>query len=161
MTTPAPAIPPPLQDLTARVFRAIYPEYDLHDLAGTYLALPKGTPCFTAPALAEIARQISGCEHRAPVPPETLHGPNLPRRTRTETLMHPPGPFPPPPPAASPAAPAAIAAALTRALKARGLTGIYTATAARFALISVTAAGQHHTWPAAGLTALVRPVTRL
>jgi hypothetical protein len=93
--------------------------------------------------------------------------------------MHPPDPFPPPPPGASPAAPAATAAALTRALKARGLTGIYTATAARFALISVTAAvtawtnghqiwctsaRQHHTWPAAdiesaatGLAALARP----
>jgi hypothetical protein len=93
--------------------------------------------------------------------------------------MHPPDPFPPPPPGASPAAPAATAAALTRALKARGLTGIYTATAARFGLISVTAAvtawtnghqiwctcaGQHHTWPAAdieaaaaSLAALARP----
>jgi hypothetical protein len=73
--------------------------------------------------------------------------------------MHPPAPFPPPPPGASPAA---TAAALTRALSARGLTGIYTATAARFGLISVTAAvtawtnghqiwctcaGQHHTGP--------------
>jgi len=27
--------------------------------AGTCLALPKGTPCFTAPALGEIARQIA------------------------------------------------------------------------------------------------------
>jgi hypothetical protein len=93
--------------------------------------------------------------------------------------MHPPDPFPPPPPGASPAAPAATAAALTRALKARGLTGIYTATAARFGLISITAAvtawtnghqiwcttaGQQHTWPAAdieaaaaSLTALARP----
>jgi hypothetical protein len=95
--------------------------------------------------------------------------------------MHPPDPFPPPPPGASPAAPAATAAALTRALKARGLTSIYTATAARFGLISVTAAvtawtnghqiwctsaGQHHTWPAAdieaaaaALAALARPAT--
>ena len=93
--------------------------------------------------------------------------------------MHPPDPFPPPPPGASPAAPAATAAALTRALKARGLTGIYTATAARFGLVSVTAAvtawtnghqiwcthaGRHHTWPAAdpeaaasALAALARP----
>jgi hypothetical protein len=77
--------------------------------------------------------------------------------------MHPPDPFPPPPPGASPAA---AATALTRALTARGLTGIYTATAARFGLISVTAgvtawtnghqiwctsAGQHHTWPAADI----------
>ena len=93
--------------------------------------------------------------------------------------MHPPDPFPPPPPGPSPAAPAATAAALTRALKARGLTGIYTATAVRFGLISVTAAvtawtnghqiwctsaGQHYTWPAvdieaaaAALAALARP----
>jgi hypothetical protein len=93
--------------------------------------------------------------------------------------MHPPDPFPPPPPGASPAAPAATAAALTRALKARGLTGIYTATAARFGLISVTAtvtawtnghqiwcthAGRQHTWAAvdidvaaSGLAALAGP----
>lgn len=82
--------------------------------------------------------------------------------------MHSPEPFPPPPPGASPAAPAAMAAALSRALKARGLTGIYIATAARFGLISVTAsvtawtnghqiwcttAGQHHTWTAADIEA--------
>ena len=75
-----PAVPPPPEDLTARVFRALYPEYDLHALTGTYLAVPSGTPCFTATALGEIARQISGCEHHVPVPPETLHSPNLPRR---------------------------------------------------------------------------------
>jgi hypothetical protein len=90
--------------------------------------------------------------------------------------MRPPDPFPPPPAGASPAA---TAADLTRALTARGLTGIYTATAARFGLISVaatvtawtnghqiwcTSAGQHHTWPAAdieaaaaSLAALARP----
>jgi hypothetical protein len=90
--------------------------------------------------------------------------------------MHPPDPFPPPPPGASPAA---TAADLTRALSARGLTGIYTAAAARFGLVSVTAAvtawtnghqiwctcaGQHHTWAAAdidaaaaGLAALASP----
>jgi hypothetical protein len=90
--------------------------------------------------------------------------------------MHPPAPFPPPPPGASPAA---TAAALTRALTARGLTGIYTATAARFGLISVTAtvtawtnghqiwcthAARQHTWvaadieaAAAGLAALTGP----
>ena len=90
--------------------------------------------------------------------------------------MHPPSPFPPPPPGTSPAA---TATALTRALTARGITGIYTATAARFALISVTAAvtawtngqqiwcthaGQHYRWPvtdpdaaASALAALARP----
>jgi hypothetical protein len=74
--------------------------------------------------------------------------------------MHPSGPFPPPPPGASPAA---SVAALARALAARGVTGVYTATAARVGLVSVTAAvtawtngqkiwcdcaGQRYTWPA-------------
>ena len=80
MTNQVPAAEPPLQDLTARVFRALYPEFDLHALAGTYLALPKGTPCFTAPALGEIARQISGREHHVPGTPDALHRPRLPRR---------------------------------------------------------------------------------
>ena len=77
--------------------------------------------------------------------------------------MHPRAPFPPPPPGATPAA---TAAALARALTARGLTGIYTAAAARFGLVSVTAsvtawtnghqiwctcAGQRHAWPAADI----------
>ena len=72
-----PAGPPPPEDLTARVFRALYPEFDLHDLGGTYLALPKGTPCFAAPAIGEIARQISGREHHVP---DTLQCTRLPRR---------------------------------------------------------------------------------
>jgi hypothetical protein len=90
--------------------------------------------------------------------------------------MHLPDPFLPAPPGASPAI---TVTALARALATRGLTGIYTATAARFGLISVTAtvtawtnghqiwctcAGQQHTWPAAdietaaaSLAALARP----
>lgn len=75
--------------------------------------------------------------------------------------MHPASPLPPPG-----ASPAAIAAALTRALTARGLTGIYTAAADRVALVSVTAAvtawtsghqiwcthaGRHYRWAAADI----------
>jgi hypothetical protein len=75
-----PAGPPPPEDLTARVFRALYPEYDLHVLAGTYLAVPAGTACYTAPAIGEIARQISGREHHVADPPDALHRPSLPRR---------------------------------------------------------------------------------
>jgi hypothetical protein len=73
MMSTTPDGPPPPGDLTARVFRALYPGFDLHSLAGTYLALPKGTPCFTAPGIGEIARQISD---RSPHPPEpdALHG---------------------------------------------------------------------------------------
>jgi hypothetical protein len=81
MTTPVPAVPPPPEDLTARVFRALYPGFDLHDLAGIYLALPKGTRCFTAPAIGEIARQISGHEQNVADPPDALDRPCLPRRT--------------------------------------------------------------------------------
>jgi hypothetical protein len=51
-------------------------------------------------------------------------------------LMHPPNPFPDSPPSTDPAA---TASTLTRALTARGITGIYTAAATRLALISVTA----------------------
>jgi hypothetical protein len=80
MTGTAPEGPPPPADLTARVFRALYPEYDLHALAGTHLALPKGTPCYAAPALGELARQISTREYPVPDPPEALHRPRLPRR---------------------------------------------------------------------------------
>ncbi len=75
--------------------------------------------------------------------------------------MHPASPFPPPG-----ASPAATAAALTQALMAGGLTGIYTATAARVGLVSVTAAvtawtnghqiwcthvGQHYRWDASDI----------
>lgn len=80
MTGTAPEGPPPPDDLTARVFRALYPEFDLHALTGTYLAVPVGTPCFAAPAIGEIARQISGREDHAPDPPDALHRPRLPRR---------------------------------------------------------------------------------
>ncbi len=80
MTAADPAGPPCPEDLTARVFRALYPEFDLHALTGTYLALPKGTPCFTAPAIGEIARQISDREPIPPTAPEALHRPRLPRQ---------------------------------------------------------------------------------
>jgi len=90
--------------------------------------------------------------------------------------MHPPDPsmFPP-----AAAAPGRAAAALTRALTARGITGILTAATQKFALVSVTAdltiwtdgdhlwctcGGQRRTWPVADtetaatcLAALARP----
>jgi hypothetical protein len=80
--------------------------------------------------------------------------------------MHPPARFPqPPPPGASPAA---TATALARALTSRGIAGIYTATADRVGLVSITAGvtawtnghqmwcthgGRHYTWPAADIDA--------
>jgi len=87
--------------------------------------------------------------------------------------MQPPAPFPPGPAAASPAA---AAAALARHLTARGITGIYTATTYKFAVISVTADltvwtngqqlwctrhGQRHTWPASGMQAAAAGIAAL
>jgi hypothetical protein len=80
VTGTSPQDPPPPDDLTARVFRALYAAFDLHALTGTYLAVPAGTPCFAAPAIGEIARQISDRDHQAPAPPDALHRPDLPRR---------------------------------------------------------------------------------
>ncbi len=91
--------------------------------------------------------------------------------------MHPPDPFPPS--GTGNPSPARVATDLTAALARHGITGIYTASAEKFAVISVTAAltvwtngrqiwcthgGQRHTWAATGieaaatrLTALARP----
>ncbi len=80
MTGTAPEDPRPPDDLTVRVFRALYPEFDLHDMAGTWLAVPAGTPWFTAPAVGEIARQIRARDRPAPAPPAGMSCPDLPRR---------------------------------------------------------------------------------
>jgi len=69
MTGPAPASGPgrpDSDDLTARVFRALYQAYDLHWVAGIHVAVPAGSPCFAGPSLGAIARQISDHEHPAP-----------------------------------------------------------------------------------------------
>jgi hypothetical protein len=73
--TAVPAGPPARDDLTARVFRALYAQFDLHHVGGIYVVTPKGTPCFTAPSLGEIARQVSHHEHPGPPAPGTLQGP--------------------------------------------------------------------------------------
>jgi hypothetical protein len=72
--------------------------------------------------------------------------------------------------------PAAVTAALHRQLSAHGLTGIYTATAEKVAVISVTADltvwtngrllwctrhGQRHTWPAAGIASAAAGIAAL
>jgi hypothetical protein len=71
---------PPPEDLTARVFRALYDQFDLHITGGTHIAVPKGTPCFAARTIGEIARQISGCERHVPTPPDAVHGSGESRR---------------------------------------------------------------------------------
>ena len=78
MTATGPPGQPPPADLTARVFRALYPGYDLHALAGTWLALPAGTWWFTAPAVSEIARQIAARARQSPAAPDAASGPGDP-----------------------------------------------------------------------------------
>jgi hypothetical protein len=164
MTGPPPASPPP-GDLPARLFRALYQGYDLHPAGGTWFAVPKGTACYAAPTIGEIAGQISAREHPAPDPPAGVSGPG--------SMMTAPGLSLLPPPAA---APGRAAAALTRALTARGITGIITAAAQEFSVISVTAdvtiwtdgtrlwctiRGQRSTWPAADTEAAAADIAAL
>lgn len=50
-------------ELTIRIFRALYREFDLLTIGATYVAVPKGTLWFSGVSLGSIARQIS--EHEA------------------------------------------------------------------------------------------------
>ena len=52
--------------LTARIFRALYQEFDLRTINGTYVVVPKGTPWFGGASLGDIARQISDHDHPGP-----------------------------------------------------------------------------------------------
>ncbi len=63
-TVPAGERRPARDELTIRVFRAFYREFDLHTVAGTHVAVPKGTPWFCGVSLGSIARQISEHEPR-------------------------------------------------------------------------------------------------
>jgi hypothetical protein len=61
---------PVRDDLTLRLFRAMYPEFDLRTVGGIHVVVPRGTPWFAGRSLGEIARQISEYEH-----PHTDHPP--------------------------------------------------------------------------------------
>jgi hypothetical protein len=95
--------------------------------------------------------------------PPSLARPAPPLPPPAEEPIEPLSPFSP-----GPHLPAAVTTGLVRELTARGMTGIYTATTATFAVISVTTgltvwtdgrllwctrAGQRYTWPAADLSA--------
>jgi hypothetical protein len=68
----APAGEPGRDELTARVFRALYAEYDLRTVQGIHIAVPRGTPWFAGPSLGDIARWIS--RHRQPDDQQQLSG---------------------------------------------------------------------------------------
>jgi hypothetical protein len=56
---PAAAGQPGGDDLTARIFQALDPEFDLRAINGTYVVVPKGVRWFAGHSLGNIARQIS------------------------------------------------------------------------------------------------------
>ena len=60
---PAAAGQPGRDDLTSRIFRALYQDFSLRTINGIYVVVPKGVPCFASSSLGEIARQISEYEY--------------------------------------------------------------------------------------------------
>jgi hypothetical protein len=91
---PAPSGQPARDDLTPRVFRALYAGYELHTVADTtYIAVPKGTTWHAGHSISEIARQISNPGHDDAAPGTPVPVPLPPR----------PGPAPADTPAAVPA----------------------------------------------------------
>lgn len=54
---------PGRDDLTTRIFQALYQDFNLRTIYGIYVVVPKGVPCFASSSLGEIARQISEYEY--------------------------------------------------------------------------------------------------
>jgi hypothetical protein len=65
-TRPAAAGQPGRDDLTERIFHALYQEFDLRTVNGTNIVVPKGTPWFAGTSLGDIARQSSDHDHPGP-----------------------------------------------------------------------------------------------
>jgi hypothetical protein len=51
-------------ELTVRIFRALYQEFDLRIVGDVHVVVPKGTPWFSGSSLGSIARQIGEHESR-------------------------------------------------------------------------------------------------
>ncbi len=78
MTDTAPDGQPPPADLTARLFRALYDQFDLHAIGGAHVAVPKGTPYFAGSTISEVARQISSSQQPVPDPQRRPASPGQP-----------------------------------------------------------------------------------
>lgn len=87
-TRPAAAGQPGRDDLTERIFRALYQEFDLHTINGTYVVVPKGTPWFTGTSLGDIARQISDHDHPGPAASPPGPGQNAATMFSAESSPH-------------------------------------------------------------------------
>jgi hypothetical protein len=64
----APAGGPAGDDLTQRVFRALYPDYELSAVGGIYVVVPRGAAWHAGPSLGEIARQLGPAPEPATAP---------------------------------------------------------------------------------------------
>ncbi len=58
----------PPRDLAVRLFRALYPDFELHTLGGTRVAVPKGTPWYAGRNLSDLVCQISAALPPSPAP---------------------------------------------------------------------------------------------
>jgi hypothetical protein len=82
-TTPAsPAGQRGHDDLTPRIFRALYQNFELLTIGVIHVVTPKGTLVFVCESLGQIARQISDREYGAPTEPssDALSPDQLPAR---------------------------------------------------------------------------------
>ena len=68
-TSASTASQPSRDNLTPRIFRALYENFDLLTIGVTHIVTPKGTPIFIGDSLGQIARQISDHEHQDPAAP--------------------------------------------------------------------------------------------
>jgi hypothetical protein len=83
---PAAAIPPRRDELTPRIFRALYGDYELRTVEGTtFVAVPRGTAWHAGHSIGEIARQISSRNHQDPAA-ATPPGVPLPQRQVAASL---------------------------------------------------------------------------
>jgi hypothetical protein len=70
-TSASTACQPGHDDLTPRIFRALYENFDLLTIGVIHIVTPKGTPVFIGDSLGQIARRISDHEHQDPAAPST------------------------------------------------------------------------------------------
>lgn len=86
MTT-TPVVPgQPADDLTVRIFRALYQDFDLHSISGIYVVVPKGTLWFAGPSLGDIAQQISNHDRPDQAASPTGPGRNAATTSSAQTL---------------------------------------------------------------------------
>ena len=81
-TSASTASQPGRDDMTPRIFRALYESFDLLTIGLIHIVTPKGTPVFIGDSLGQIARQISDHERQDSTTPspDTPSADHLPVR---------------------------------------------------------------------------------